>query len=52
MGFLYDAAFGWCFVLGQIVIVFIVFMILHRHALRRHEELLRNERRVEGPDAE
>ena len=39
MEFLTDPTFGWCFVLGEIVVVFAVFMILHRHALRRHEEL-------------
>jgi hypothetical protein len=40
MGFLYNATFGWCFVLGEIVVIFVAFMILHRHALRRHEELM------------
>lgn len=39
MGFLTDPTFGWCFVLGEIVVVFVVFMILHRRALRRHEAL-------------
>jgi hypothetical protein len=39
MDFFYDETFGWCFVLGEIVVVFVIFMILHRHALRRHEEL-------------
>jgi len=44
MEFLADTTFGWCFVLGEIFVIFVVFMVLHRHALRRHEELTRNEK--------
>jgi hypothetical protein len=43
MDFFYDETFGWCFVLGEIVLIFVIFMVLHRHALRHHEELTRNE---------
>jgi hypothetical protein len=39
MDFLADNTFGWCFVLGEIFVLFVIFMVLHRHALRRHEEL-------------
>ena len=39
MEFLADKTFGWCFVLGEIVIIFVIFMVLHRCALRRHEKL-------------
>lgn len=43
MEFLADKTFGWCFVLGQIFVFFVVFMVLHRHALRRHKELTRKD---------
>lgn len=43
MEFLADKTFGWCFVLGQIFVFFLIFMVLHRHALRRHEELTRKD---------
>jgi len=43
MKFLFDTTFGWCFVLGEIVIIFVIFMVLHRHALRRHEALTEKE---------
>ena len=39
MEFFFDTTFGWCFVLGEIFVVFVIFMVLHRQALRRHEEL-------------
>ena len=39
MEFFFDTTFGWCFVLGEIVMIFAIFMVLHRRALRRHEEL-------------
>jgi hypothetical protein len=39
MELLTDPTFGWCLVLGEIAVVFAIFMILHRRALRRHEEL-------------
>lgn len=41
MDFFYDETFGWCFVLGEIVVIFVIFMVLHRRALRRHEKLTR-----------
>ena len=44
MDFIYGETFGWCFVLGEIVVIFVVFMVLHRHPLRHHEELARRER--------
>jgi hypothetical protein len=50
MDFLYNESFGWCFVLGEIVVVFIVFMVVHRWALRHHEGLLRSERSGDRPD--
>ncbi len=43
MEFLTDTTFGWCFVLGEIFVFFVIFMVLHRRALRRHEALTRND---------
>lgn len=51
MDFLYDATFGWCFVLGEIVVIFIVFMVLHRWAFAHHKELTAREE-AEAEDAE
>jgi hypothetical protein len=50
MDFLTNSTFGWCFVLGEILVLFAVFMVVHRHALRRHEEL--TGQGAEGHDTE
>jgi flagellar biosynthesis/type III secretory pathway M-ring protein FliF/YscJ len=52
MEFLADKTFGWCFVLGQIFVFFVVFMVVHRHALRRHEELTREDEAPRGAPRE
>jgi hypothetical protein len=44
MQFLLDTTFGWCFVLGEIVVIFVIFMVLHRRALRKHEGMIERER--------
>jgi hypothetical protein len=43
MQFLLDTTFGWCFVVGEIVVIFVVFMVLHRWALRAHRAMLERE---------
>ena len=43
MEFLADETFGWCFVLGEIVVFFVVFMVVHRYALSHHEALMRQD---------
>jgi hypothetical protein len=53
MQFLLDTTFGWCFVLGEIVVIFGLFMVLHRRALRKYRGFVEREReadnRTDGP---
>jgi hypothetical protein len=44
MQLLLNTTFGWCFVVGEIVVIFGIFMVLHRRALRKYRGLIERER--------